>query len=201
MENLGALAILLAFCFSVYAVVASVVGKWRSNPFLILSAERAVYSNFLLLTAASAILVYSLIAGDFRLAYVAGHSNRAMPTAYKFASWWGGQSGSLLLWAWLLSLYSAIIVFQNRRKFRDMMPWTVAILMFVQGFFNLLISFVVSPFEILKQGRGIVDVGDGQGLNPLLQYWTMVIHPPILYLGYVGFSVPFAFAMASLITR
>ena len=75
-----------------------------------------------------------------------------MPLAYKFASWWGGQSGSLLLWAWLLSLYSAIIVFQNRRKFRDMMPWTVAILMFVQGFFNLLISFIVSPFEVLAQG-------------------------------------------------
>jgi cytochrome c-type biogenesis protein CcmF len=201
MENLGALAILLAFCFSVYAVVASVVGKWRSNPFLILSAERAVYSNFLLLTAASGILIYSLIAGDFRLAYVAAHSNRAMPLAYKFASWWGGQAGSLLLWAWLLSLYSAIVVFQNRRKFRDMMPWTVAILMSVQLFFNMLIAFSVSPFEVLLQGRGIVDVGDGQGLNPLLQYWTMVIHPPVLYLGYVGFTVPFAFAMASLISK
>jgi len=201
MENLGALSILLAFCFSVYAVLASVVGKWRSNSFLTLSAERAVYSNFFLLTAASGILVYSLIAGDFRLAYVAAHSNRAMPVAYKFASWWGGQAGALLLWAWLLSLYSAIVVFQNRRKYRDMMPWTVAILMFVQGFFNLLISFVVTPFEVLAQGRGIVDVGDGQGLNPLLQYWTMVIHPPILYLGYVGFTVPFAFAMASLISR
>ena len=73
--------------------------------------------------------------------------------------------------------------------------------MSVQGFFNLLIAFVVSPFDVLVQGRGIVDVGDGKGLNPLLQYWTMVIHPPILYLGYVGFTVPFAFAMASLITR
>jgi cytochrome c-type biogenesis protein CcmF len=201
MENIGALAILLAFCFSAYAVVASVAGKWRSNPFLILSAERAVYSNFVLLTAASGILVYSLIAGDFRLAYVAAHSNHAMPIAYKFASWWGGQAGSLLLWAWLLSLYSAIVVFQNRRKFRDMMPWTVAILMSVQVFFNMLISFSVSPFEVLVQGRGIVDVGDGQGLNPLLQYWTMVIHPPVLYLGYVGFTVPFAFAMASLISK
>jgi cytochrome c-type biogenesis protein CcmF len=81
------------------------------------------------------------------------------------------------------------------------MPRTVAILMSVQVFFNLLISFLTSPFEILAQGRGIIDVGDGQGLNPLLQYWTMVIHPPILYLGYVGFTVPFAFAMASLINR
>src|SRR6476659_8229 len=101
MENVGALAILLAFCFSIYAVVASVVGKWKANPFLTLSAERAVYSNFFLLTAASAILIYSLIAGDYRMAYVAAHSNRSMPTVYKFASWWGGQAGSLLLWAWL----------------------------------------------------------------------------------------------------
>lgn len=201
MENIGALAILLAFCFSLYAIFASVVGKWRANPFLILSAERAVYCNFFLLTAASALLVYALITGDFRLAYVAGHSNKAMPTIYKFASWWGGQAGSLLLWAWLLSLYSAIVVFQNRRKFRDMMPWTVAILMTVQGFFNMLIAFLISPFDVLMQGRGVVNVGDGQGLNPLLQYWTMVIHPPILYLGYVGFTVPFAFAMASLISK
>ena len=153
MENIGALAILLAFCFSIYAVIASVAGKWKSNPFLILSAERAVYSNFFLLTAASGILVYSLIWGDYRLAYVAAHSNHAMPTAYKFAAWWGGQSGSLLLWAWLLSLYSAIITFQNRRKFRDMMPYVVAVLMVVQCFFLVLITFVTSPFEVLAQGK------------------------------------------------
>ena len=201
MENLGALAILLAFCFSIYAIAASVVGKWRNKPFLTLSAERAVYSIFFLLTAASGLLIYALIAGDFRLAYVAQHSNRAMPLAYKFAAWWGGQAGSLLLWAWLLSLYSAVVVFQNRRKFRDMMPYTVAVLMGIQCFFLILVAFITSPFEVLVQGKGIVDVGDGQGLNPLLQYWTMVIHPPVLYLGYVGFSVPYAFAIASLITR
>ena len=201
MENLGALAILLAFCFSIYAVLGSLIGKWKNKPVLALSGERAVYSIFFLLTAAAGILVYALIAGDYRLAYVAQNTNRAMPTIYKFAAWWGGQSGSLLLWAWLLSLYSAIVVFQNRRKFRDMMPYAVAILMTVQGFFLILIGFVVSPFDVLVQGKGIVDVGDGQGLNPLLQYWTMVIHPPVLYLGYVGFVVPYAFAMASLITR
>ncbi|MDZ4798813.1 MAG: heme lyase CcmF/NrfE family subunit [Bryobacteraceae bacterium] len=201
MENIGALALLLAFCFAVYAIIASVAGKLKSKPFLVTSAERAVYSVFFLTTLASGLLLYALIAGDYRLSYVAQNSNKAMPLAYKFAAWWGGQSGSLLLWAWLLSLYSTIITFQNRHKFRDMMPYTVAILMVVQCFFLLLVAFVISPFEVLVQGRGIVDVGDGQGLNPLLQYWTMVIHPPILYLGYVGFAVPFAFAMASLITR
>jgi cytochrome c-type biogenesis protein CcmF len=201
MENLGALAILLAFCFSIYSIISSLTGKWKSKPFLTLSGERAVYSVFFLLTAASGMLLYALIAGDYRLAYVAMHSNRAMPVWYKFAAWWGGQAGSLLLWAWMLSAYSAVVVFQNRRKFRDMMPYVVSVLMTVQCFFLILISFPASPFDVLVQGKGIVDVGDGQGLNPLLQYWTMVIHPPVLYLGYVGFVVPYAFAMGSLITR
>jgi cytochrome c-type biogenesis protein CcmF len=201
MENIGALCILLAFCFAVYAILASVIGKLAKRPFLVLSGERAVYSIWVLLTVAAGILVYSLINGDFRMAYVVGHSNRTMSPIYKFTSWWGGQEGSLLLWSWLLSTYSSVVVFQNRRKFRDMMPYVTATLMVTLGFFLLLISFVVSPFQMLMAGKGIVDAGDGQGLNPLLQYWTMVIHPPMLYLGYVGFSVPFAFAMGSLITK
>ncbi|MCS7026351.1 MAG: heme lyase CcmF/NrfE family subunit [Bryobacteraceae bacterium] len=201
MENLGSLAILLALCLSGYAILASLVGKWRDKPLLVLSAERAVYGIWALLTIASGILVYSLITGDFRLAYVAGHSNRAMPVFFKFAAWWGGMEGSLLLWAWILSSYSALVVFTNRFRFRDMMPYVVAILMAVQCFFLLLISFPENPFQVLAVGKGITEVPDGNGLNPLLQYWAMVIHPPMLYLGYVGFVVPFAFAMGSLITR
>ncbi len=201
MENIGAFAILLAFCFAVYAVIGSVAGKWGKRPFLILSAERAVYCIWLLLTAAAGILVYSLIVGDFRLAYVASHSNHAMPSIYKFTAWWGGQEGSLLFWSWLLSTYSMVVVFQNRRKFRNMMPYVTAILMTTQAFFLILVAFVAKPFNVIAAGKRIVDVGDGQGLNPLLQYWTMVIHPPMLYLGYVGFVVPFAFAIASLITK
>ena len=106
MENIGALAILLAFCFAVYAVVGSLIGKWARRPFLVLSAQRAVYSVWVLLTAAVGLLLYSLIKGDFRLAYVAAHSNHTMATQYKFAAWWGGQEGSLLLWSWLLATYS-----------------------------------------------------------------------------------------------
>ena len=94
-----------------------------------------------------------------------------------------------------------MVVFQNRRKFREMMPYVTAVLMTTETFFLILISFVERPFKVLMAGKGIVDAGDGQGLNPLLQYWTMVIHPPMLYLGYVGFAVPFAFAMGSLITK
>ena len=201
MENIGSLAILLAFCFAVYSVLGSLAGKWARRPFLILSAERAVYCIWALLTTAAGILVYSLIVGDFRLAYVASHSNRAMPAIYKFTSWWGGQEGSLLLWSWVLASYSMVVVYQNRRKFRDMMPYVTAVLMGTLTFFLILIAFVAKPFNVIMAGKGIVDAGDGQGLNPLLQYWTMVIHPPMLYMGYVGFVVPFAFAMASLITR
>src|ERR1700760_1964526 len=122
MENLGALAVLLAFCITVFAVIAALAGKYGRRPFLVVSAERAVYAIWLLLTIASAILVTSLIKGDYRMAYVSSHSNHAMPTVYKFTAWWGGQEGSLLFWSWILSSYSAVVVFTNRRKFREMMP-------------------------------------------------------------------------------
>ncbi|HTR36527.1 MAG TPA: heme lyase CcmF/NrfE family subunit [Bryobacteraceae bacterium] len=201
MENIGALSILLAFCLAIYAVVGSLVGKFKKNSFLIVSAERAVYSVWILLTVAAVLLVYSLETGDFRLAYVAAHSDASMSPIYKFTAWWGGQEGSLLLWAWILSTYSAIVVFTNRHKFRDMMPWVTSVLMVTEAFFLILIGFVLSPFSVLEAGRGNIVEGMGQGLNPLLQYWTMVIHPPMLYLGYVGFTVPFAFAMGSLITK
>ena len=201
MENIGALAILVSFCLAVFAIAASLTGKYTRRPFLVISAERAVYAIWVLLTTASALLVHSLISGDFRLAYVAAHSNKEMPAVYKFTAWWGGQEGSLLLWSWLLSTYSAIIVFTNRRKFREMMPLVTTILMTVLAFFVGMITFVASPFRVLMAGRGVIDVGDGNGLSPLLQWWTMAIHPPFLYLGYVGCTIPFAFAMASLITK
>jgi cytochrome c-type biogenesis protein CcmF len=201
MENLGALAVLLAFCVATYAVIGSVVGRLKRNPFLILSGERAVYGIWFLITLASGILVYGLLTGDFRYAYVAGHTNRAMPTVYKFAAWWGGQEGSLLFWSWLLATYAAVVVFTNRRRHRDFMPYVVAILATVQTFFLMLNTFVVSPFQMLAVDKLITAVPDGNGLNPLLQYPAMAIHPPMLYLGYVGFAVPFAFAIASLITR
>jgi len=201
MENIGALAILVSFCLAIFSIAASLTGKYTKRPFLVISAERSVYAICALLTVAAGILIYSLITGDYRMAYVAAHSNKDMPTVYKFTAWWGGQEGSLLLWSWLLSVYSSIIVFGNRRKLRDMMPLVTSIMMTIVAFFVGMITFVASPFRVLMAGRGIIDVGDGNGLSPLLQWWTMAIHPPFLYLGYVGCSVPFAFAMASLITK
>jgi cytochrome c-type biogenesis protein CcmF len=201
MENLGSLAILLAFCAAIYAVVASVVGRLKHKPFLIVSGARAVYAIWALVTLASGILVYAIMTGDFRFAYVAEHSNKAMPTLYKFAAWWGGQEGSLLFWSWLLSNYVAVVAFTNRRKHREMMPYVIGVLSTVQTFFLLLNNFIANPFQMLAQDKLIVAVPDGNGLSPLLQYPAMAIHPPMLYLGYVGFAVPFAFAIGSLITR
>jgi len=201
MENLGSLATLLAFCVALYATFACVVGRLKKKPFLVVSGERAVYSVWVLMTLASGILVYALVTGDFRFAYVAEHSNKAMPMLYKFAAWWGGQEGSLLFWSWLLSNYAAVVVFTNRRRHRDMMPWVVAVLTTIQTFFLVLNNFIASPFQMLATDKLIVAVPDGNGLSPLLQYPAMAIHPPMLYLGYVGFAVPFAFAMGSLITR
>ena len=202
MENIGALSILIAFCLAVFAVVAAVTGKYTRRPLLTVSAERAVYA------------VWGL-AHHRRRRFLSIHSSGRLPhrlcccatatkrcrTIYKFTAWWGGQEGSLLLWAWLLSTYSRVVVYTNRRKFRDMMPIVIAIMMTVLAFFIGMITFVASPFQVLMAGRGVIDVGDGNGLSPLLQWWTMAIHPPMLYLGYVGFTVPFAFAMASLVTE
>jgi len=201
MENIGALAILLAFCLAIYAVIGSVTGKLKRNPFLIVSAERAIYGVWFLVTLASAVLVYALITSDFRYSFVAEESNRAMPTIYKFTAWWGGQAGSLLFWSWLLATYAAVVILTNRRRHRDFMPYVVAVLATVQTFFLILNAFVVTPFRMLALAGAVSAVPDGNGLNPLLQYPAMAIHPPMLYLGYVGFAVPFAFAIGSLITR
>src|SRR5664279_1167852 len=201
MENLGSLAILLAFCLALYATAACVIGRLKSKPFLLVSGERAVYGIWALVATACGILVYSLITSDFRFAYVAAHSNLTMPILYKYAAWWGGQEGSLLLWSFLLSTYASVVVFTNRRKHRDMMPWVIGILAVIQAFFLFLNNFVANAFRVLAQDGLIVNVRDGNGLSPLLQYPAMAIHPPMLYLGYVGFAIPFAFAIGSLITR
>ena len=113
----------------------------------------------------------------------------------------GRQEGSLLFWSWLLSTYASVVVFTNRRRHRDFMPWVIAILTTIQAFFLVLNNFVANPFQMLAPDKLIVAVPDGNGLSPLLQYPAMAIHPPMLYLGYVGFAVPFAFAIGSLITR
>jgi cytochrome c-type biogenesis protein CcmF len=196
---------MLAFVLAVYALIASIVGIRRQKERLQYSAYRAVVAVGALVTIATGILLYSLMTNDFRFAAVAGHSNRALPWYYKLTALWSGQEGSLLFWSWLLACYGMVAVILNRERHRSMMPYAVAVLMTVQGFFLVLNNFIANPFQLLamNQGGQMVVQGplDGNGLNPLLQYPAMAVHPPLLYLGFVGFTVPFAFAMATLITR
>ena len=201
MENLGYLAVLLAFLLSAYATVAALAGKLRRNPFLELSAQRAVLAAWLMTSAASGILLHAILTDDFSFSYVASRSNSDLDLLYKVAAWWGGQEGSLLFWSWIAATYSFVAVYAGRSRHRSMISYVVAVMAATQGFFLGLVAFEANPFQVIMSGPQITSMPDGRGLNPLLQHPMMAIHPPMLYLGYVGFTVPFAFALASLITR
>jgi cytochrome c-type biogenesis protein CcmF len=148
-------------------------------------------------TAAAFALVWSVFHNDFSIEYIVEHSNRALPAPYKFAALWSGQEGSLLLWAWLLAGYGFVLRLTHKSDVK-LHAYAGTILAGVQVFFLLLVNFAAPPFSLV---RGGVIPDDGNGLNPLLQYAEMVIHPPMLYLGYVGFTVPFAFALGALMMR
>lgn len=214
MFDIGHYILILALAAALYAVCISVMGARKDREDLIRSGERALFGVTILLTLAILTLLNGIISHDFHNEYVAGYSNRAMPAFYVVTSLWGGQKGSLLFWGWILSLYAALTVYLNRHKNRELMPYVTAVLMAGASFFILLNLFVSQPFEklwLLGNGQVIAALSqpagatpfappDGRGLNPLLQHPAMAIHPPILYLGFVGFSVPFAFALAALIT-
>ncbi len=141
-------------------------------------------------------LVWSVFTNDFSITYILEHSNRALPGPYKFSALWSGQEGSLLLWAWLLGIYGFVLRLTHKNDVK-LYAYAGTILAGIQVFFLAVVNFAAPPFALLK--GAIPD--DGNGLNPLLQYPEMVIHPPMLYLGYVGFSVPFAFALGALMMR
>ncbi|MFQ5696180.1 MAG: cytochrome c biogenesis protein CcsA, partial [Terriglobia bacterium] len=188
MDSLGSFALLLALPFSAYAIAAALLGNWKQKPLLQQSAERATITVAGLILVATACLVVLLLQDDFRLAYIASHSNRALPLYFKFAVLWSGQEGSLLWWSCILAVYSLLVVLLNRRSHRHLMPVAVATLMTVQFFFLLLNNFAASPFRLLAvqaaTGMQVFSPPDGGGLNPLLQHPAMVIHPPMLYLGF-----------------
>ena len=206
MPQLGQFALALAFVVTLYSVIASLLGIRLKNDKLIASGRNAAIGTFACISAAIFVLGYAFVTNDFSIRYVAEHSNRAMPLYFKISAIWGGQEGSLLFWGWLLTLYSALVVAQNWRKHSAMMPYVTAVLMTTSLFFTTLHLFAVNPFHIgaVVQTSGAMNLftpRDGNGLNPLLQDWLMAIHPPVLYLGYVGFVVPFAFAIAAMVTR
>ncbi|MGN7611818.1 heme lyase CcmF/NrfE family subunit [Magnetococcales bacterium HHB-1] len=173
---------------------AGLLGGWLHHPAWTRVGRQASYAVFLLLAVASASLVISFLNHDFSVRYVATHSSTALPLFYLATAMWGGHEGSLLLWVWLLSLLSALAVARHWRSHPESMPWVLMVLGLLIAGFLLLVLFLSSPFE-----RLIPPPGEGRDLNPLLQDPGMVFHPPFLYLGYVGFAVPYAFAIAALI--
>ena len=206
MDIFGSFALLLALVAAVYAFVAGIAGIITRRPLLIKSARNAGMAVCVLVALAVATLEYFLQTDNFSLAYVAAHSNTALPWYYKLAALWSGQEGSLLWWTFLLSIYVFFALFLNRKRHPELMPYVGVILAGVQIFFLTLNNFIESPFRILgaADGTGVMHmarIAEGSGLNPLLQYPEMVIHPPMLYSGYTGFTIPFAFALAALLGR
>src|SRR5579864_2280362 len=196
MSELGSFVLLLALALSGYSFVAGLVALVRRQPGseqLSETARRAGIASFVAVFIAAVLLVTAAFRNDFSIAYIFHHSNRDLPLPYKFAVLWSGQEGSLLFWALLLSGYGLVLRLRHKTDQRLFAHASVVIAA-VQVFFLLLLNFAARPFEIM-QGQLPTE---GSGLNPLLQYPEMVIHPPMLYLGYVGFTVPFAFALGAL---
>jgi cytochrome c-type biogenesis protein CcmF len=196
---LGSFALLFALACSAYSFVAgviAVVNKMALTLPLGATARRAGIASFAVVFLAAAVLVVAAFQDDFSIAYIFHHSNRDLPAPYKFATLWSGQEGSLLFWALLLSAYGLVLRLRYKTDVR-LFAHASVIIAAVQVFFLLLLNFAANPFGVMQGSLP----ADGNGLNPLLQYPEMVIHPPMLYLGYVGFTVPFAFALAALVMR
>jgi len=199
MPQIGSFALLLALALSAYSFLAGVLALARPGPGserLGETARRAGIATFAVVFLAALILVISAFQDDFSIAYIFHHSNRDLPAPYKFATLWSGQEGSLLFWSLLLSAYGLVLRLRHKTDSR-LFAHASVIIAAVQIFFLLLLNFAAHPFAIMQGELP----PDGNGLNPLLQYPEMVIHPPMLYLGYVGFTVPFAFALGALIMR
>src|SRR6059036_2266480 len=195
MADLGRAALVTSFLLLVYALVAGSLAAWKGRRRLAESAQNALIGSFGATVVASAVLLAALARHDFSFQYVADHTSRELPLGYTLTAFWGGQEGSLLLWLLVLSGYSVAAVLTARRVGREVLAWVVPTLGLVGTFFALLLVFVASPFATQAA------VADGAGLNPSLQNPYMAIHPPMLYLGYVGLTVPFAFAMGALLAR
>ncbi len=193
MIDFGYFALCLALATSGYAMFSSVLGARSGRIELARSGENALLATCGLLTVSVVVLWHGLLTHNFQIRFVAENTNLAMPTFYMITSLWGGQAGSLLFWGWILALYGAAVVILYRRRYRELMPYVVAVMASTSFFFCILHLFSADPFVTLP-----FTPADGRGLNPLLQQPMMAIHPPLLYLGMVGMVVPFAFAIATL---
>ena len=192
--NFGTISLMAAFAVCVYGTVVPHLGVRSNNWNLIRSAQIASILSFVLVAIASAVLFQALIVSDFSLRYVWEHSSTDMPLFYKVSSFWGGLEGSLLFWILVQSFYAMIVAFRYQYSNREIIPYVITTLNAIMAFLLLLLIGWSNPLDL----QGVIPL-EGRGLNPLLQHPAMAIHPPALYLGFIGFSVPFAFAMGGLI--
>ncbi len=193
MIELGRQAILVGWLIAAYSIVIALTGAWTRRRDFVASAANGVLGVWVAVVIATMVLLHALATRDFSIEYVAAYSSSTLPLYYTVAALWGGQKGSLLFWALILTSISAVVVVQNRQRHRELMPYVIAVLMTIALFFLSLLFFITPPFEALA-----IPAREGRDLNPLLQNYWMTIHPPSLYLGFVGMSVPFAFAIAAL---
>jgi cytochrome c-type biogenesis protein CcmF len=196
MASLGTFTILAAFVVAAYAAAAAIAGARRASRRLVDSAIGAFYLVAALLTVGTAVIVHAFVTDDYSIKYVQRYSDSVQPFIYKLTSYWGGLDGSIMFWVFLLAVFGSIAVHVNRERHRELMPYVVAIISFVQMFFLFVMVFHNDPFDSFL----LAAPGEGRGLNPLLQNAYMVTHPPALYVGFVGMTVPFAFGLAALIT-
>ena len=205
MASFGSFALLIALALAAYNLLAGalalrLIATGQPAPIsperLADTARRAGIAGFIAVSGAALALVYAAFTNDFSITYILEHSNVALPTPYKFAALWSGQEGSLLFWAWLLGAYGFVLRLTHHKDVK-LYAYAGTILAGVQVFFLSVVNFAATPFSLLSGPAP----ADGNGLNPLLQYPEMVIHPPMLYLGYVGFTIPFAFALGALMMR
>ncbi|MEO5821017.1 MAG: cytochrome c-type biogenesis CcmF C-terminal domain-containing protein [Vicinamibacteraceae bacterium] len=196
MSSLGYLALLAAFVVASYAATISVIGARRRSTPLVDSGVGAQSLVAALLLLASTVLISAFVSQDYSIKYVAANSDAAQPLFYRVTAFWGGLDGSILFWAVLLSWSAVVAIRVNRETQRELIPYVVAIVASVEMFFIFLMIVHNNPFDTF-----LADVPlDGRGMNPLLQTPLMVIHPPALYTGFVGMTIPFAFGLAALIT-
>jgi cytochrome c-type biogenesis protein CcmF len=195
MSDVGFFALSLGLMTTTYSVVGLVLGIRQGEERLVASSRRAIYASTAFLTLAVLALVYVLVARDFQVEYVASHTSRDLALPYTLSAVWAGQEGSLLFWAWLLSIYASVGALTVRREGHNLAWYTSLVVGCVLAFFLVLVIFVNNPFQRLD-----FVPSDGLGMNPLLQNPAMIWHPPIVYLGYVGFTVPFALTIALLLS-
>ena len=192
----GSGALIVALILALYGAVAAAVGGRRGRPALVESAQHAALGVFALLTAGALLLIYAFLSFDFSVRYVANNTNLGTPFYYRITALWGALEGSIVLWGWMLSVYTLIVILRHRTSARELYPWVLSVMLGVVSFFLLVMTVAAPVFA-----RMTPIPPDGRGLNPLLEDSGMITHPVALYLGFTGFTVPFAFAVAALITR